>query len=228
MQVQRYAAYPERALYYLCRLYGTQLERGESYGQLTPVIGMHFLDYEHFQTYPDTRFCFELRDVQYPELRLTQDLSLHVFELPKLKRQGQRAAWGDPVFEWLHFLNYAHEEDEIMRTHYTNPAIHKAFDLLETLSADELTRQQAEMREKALKNEVSMLEAARTEGFLQNAREAVVETLQVRFNRVPQHLIGAMSAITNLAFLKHLHRQAITVDSLEEFMSLFVQQPPTL
>lgn len=51
-----------------------------------------------------------------------------------------------------------------MRTQYTNPMIHKAFDLLEQLSADELARQRAEVREKALKNEVSMLEDARTEG----------------------------------------------------------------
>ena len=45
MQVRRYSAYPERALYYLCRLYGTQLDSGESYLRLTPVIGIHFLDY---------------------------------------------------------------------------------------------------------------------------------------------------------------------------------------
>lgn len=42
--------------------------------------------------------------------------------------------------------------------------IHKAFAVLETLSADELTRRQAEVREKALKNEISMLNEALTKG----------------------------------------------------------------
>ncbi len=51
-----------------------------------------------------------------------------------------------------------------MRTEYTNPMIQKAFDLLERLSADELTRQRADVREKALKNEMSLLEDARMEG----------------------------------------------------------------
>lgn len=51
-----------------------------------------------------------------------------------------------------------------MRTQYTNALIHKAFDLLETLSADEITRQRAEIRENALKNERALLEEARMEG----------------------------------------------------------------
>jgi predicted transposase/invertase (TIGR01784 family) len=172
MQVRRYSAYPERALYYLCRLYGTQLDSGESYLRLTPVIGIHFLDYEPFASYSNLHFCFELREVQHPELRLTHDLSLHVFELPKLERSPCQAGWGDPLFEWLHFLSHAHEEgDEAMRKLYTNPAIHKAFEVLEALSVDELTRQRAEMREKALKNEVSMLEEAREEGLQQGLQQ---------------------------------------------------------
>jgi predicted transposase/invertase (TIGR01784 family) len=173
MQVQRYSAYPQRALYYLCRLYGTQLDSGQSYGRLMPVIGIHFLDYEHFPAYPDRQLCFELREGRHPELRLTRDLAMHLFELPKLERQGQPAFWGDPLWEWLHFLNHAHEEDEHMRTQYTNPMIHKAFDLLESLSADELTRQRAEVREKALKNEISLLEDARREGRAEGRAEGV-------------------------------------------------------
>lgn len=115
MQVQCSGLYPQRALYYLGRLYGTQLESGQDYGRLMPVIGIHFLDYEHFAAYPDLHFCFELREAQRPELRLTHDLALHLFELPKLNRQGAPAVWGDPLWEWLHFLNSAHQEDETMR-----------------------------------------------------------------------------------------------------------------
>ncbi len=69
------------------------------------------------------------------------------------------------MIEWLHFFNHAHEEvNETMREHYTNPAIRKAFGVLKTISADEETRRLAEMREDALRNEVSMLNAARRDG----------------------------------------------------------------
>lgn len=53
-----------------------------------------------------------------------------------------------------------------MRTQYKNPAIHKAFNILETISADEEARLRAELREKALKDRASELAAAREEGEL--------------------------------------------------------------
>ena len=132
------------------------------------------------------------------------------------------------AFEWLYFLNYAHEEDETMRTQYTNPMIHKAFEVLETLSADELTRQRAEMREKALKNEVSMLEAARNEGLQQGLqqgqihqlRESMIEILRVRFDRVPDALIQQLTPIDDLTVLSTLLKYAATVESVEEFAAL--------
>ena len=68
--------------------------------------------------------------------------------------------------EWLHFLNHAHEEldDNVVRNQYTNPAIHKAFTALERLSQDEQTQRLAEMREKALKDQISALTEAKEEG----------------------------------------------------------------
>ncbi len=48
-----------------------------------------------------------------------------------------------------------------MRTHYKNPAIHKAFNVLETLSADDKLRRLAGMREKAVKNGISELAVAK-------------------------------------------------------------------
>jgi predicted transposase/invertase (TIGR01784 family) len=51
-----------------------------------------------------------------------------------------------------------------MRAHYKNPLVHRAFDILETLSADQKVRRLAEMRETALRNEISALADARREG----------------------------------------------------------------
>lgn len=51
-----------------------------------------------------------------------------------------------------------------MRASYKNPAIHKAFGILESLSADEESRYLAEVREKALKTEKSELAAAERRG----------------------------------------------------------------
>ncbi len=104
-----------------------------------------------------------MRDIRYPDIVLTDDLSVHIFELSKADKAG--IAEISDMTEWLRFFNRAHEEvNPSMRNHYKNPAVHKAFGLLEKLSADEETRRRAEIREKALTNEVSMLAAARREG----------------------------------------------------------------
>lgn len=217
MQVQRYAAYPERALFYLCRLYGTQLESGADYGKLLPVIGIHFLDFEHFPMIPEWHTCFELRETHYHDLCLTRDLSLHLFELPKLERAERAGIWGDSEWEWLHFLNHAHEENSAnMRTQYRNSTIHHAFDVLESLSADKETRYRAEMRDRALKNEIFQLRAAREEGFeeghqngmqqglQQGMQQGLAFALEVKFGDKGRALMPLISAITNLAVLQEL------------------------
>ncbi len=51
-----------------------------------------------------------------------------------------------------------------MRTHYANKSINRVFEVFEQLSVDEKTRMLAEQRERALKDEASLLEAARRQG----------------------------------------------------------------
>jgi flagellar biosynthesis/type III secretory pathway protein FliH len=58
-----------------------------------------------------------------------------------------------------------------MRTAYKNPAIHRAFDMLETLSADETVRHLARVREDALRNERSELFYAEKKGLEKGRQE---------------------------------------------------------
>ncbi|MDM8516358.1 Rpn family recombination-promoting nuclease/putative transposase, partial [Desulfobacterales bacterium HSG16] len=166
VQVKKYDSWPKRVLYYISRMYGNQLKSGDEYEKLNPVIGIYFQDYKQFPKYKDKfHFCFELRDEEYPELRLTDDMSLHIFELPKFDQLEEKQPADNNLNEWLHFFNHAHEEKEkSMRTHYTNPKIGKAFNILESLSSDTEVWTQALEREKALRDEISMLASARREG----------------------------------------------------------------
>jgi predicted transposase/invertase (TIGR01784 family) len=176
LKIQKcYKKVHKRALYYLSRIYAGQLESGEDYEKLKPVIGIHFLDYEMFSDNDDFHFCFEMRDVRHPKLRLTDDMTLHIFELPKFERIMKTGQMKDALGEWLHFFNHAHEEDKTMRTAYKNPAIHRAFDILETLSADETVRHLARVREDALRNERSELFYAEKKGLEQGRMEGRME-----------------------------------------------------
>ncbi len=180
MQVRKYGAYSKRAVFYMSKLYSDQLESGKGYEELKPAIGIHFLDYYEFPDHEDFRFCFELRDLRYPELRLTEDIALYLFELRKFEKKIKAGLISKDDLgnwaEWLYFFKHAQEEgDKAMRTHYKNPAIHKAFNILETLSADVKVRQEAAMREKALRNEISELAAAERRGMKKGKKEGSQE-----------------------------------------------------
>ncbi len=175
MQVRKYACYPERALYYLCKMYADQLKSGEDYDALNPVMGIHFLDYVQFPDNTDFRYSFLLRDTRYPELRLTDKLAIHIFELPGIEKALAKQK-DDPALEWLHFFNHAHEEKEdTMKEHYKNPIIHKAFDVLQTLSADEEIRHRAEVRRQCMINEAILMAGEREKGREEGREEGKEE-----------------------------------------------------
>ena len=56
-----------------------------------------------------------------------------------------------------------------------------------------------------------------SEGVLQKGREDVIEVLEVRFEELPNELIEKINQIEDLELLKTLHRQAITIGSLDDF-----------
>jgi len=68
-----------------------------------------------------------------------------------------------PLNQWLHFFNYVSSGGKPMQ--YTHPPVQKAYALLQQISADESARQLADMRERALMNELSMLAEAEEEGM---------------------------------------------------------------
>lgn len=55
------------------------------------------------------------------------------------------------------------------------------------------------------------------QGSLDTVREVLIETLSLRFQRVPEELLETLHKLSDLKQLKSLHRQAILAGSLEEF-----------
>lgn len=61
----------------------------------------------------------------------------------------------------------------------------------------------------------------RQEGLLEEAREAVLDNLEIKFGDVPKELFQTISSIPDLNLLKSLRKKAIQVTSLEEFCKQF-------
>jgi hypothetical protein len=58
---------------------------------------------------------------------------------------------------------------------------------------------------------------ARQEGILQKAKEDVLEVLEVRFGEVPTEISQKINSIEDPEVLKTLHREAIAIESMEQF-----------
>jgi len=81
--------------------------------------------------------------------------------------------------------------------------------------ADTLTRMSRE--EGRQKGRKEGLQEGREEGSLVQARESVIEALEIRFGEVQPELVERINALDNLRTLKAQLRRAITVPSIEQF-----------
>jgi len=61
-------------------------------------------------------------------------------------------------------------------------------------------------------------------GAQQTVQQLLFETLQVRFDAVPERVMESLNKIDQLETLKSLHKEAITIASLAEFEQLLERQ----
>ena len=128
------------------------------------------------------------------------------------------AAWKEALGQY--FFERGYNQDDIRQ-------LFRAVDWMITLPDElqqsfeaQVTRYQKERNMPLLSH---MEVRAEKRGSLLTARESVLEALDTRFEAVPTEVADLINQIEDKAQLKHLHRQAITVASLEEFQQLLLQ-----
>ena len=61
------------------------------------------------------------------------------------------------------------------------------------------------------------------EGMLREARDAILDIVEVRFGAVPASIGQILNTIEQLAVLKALHRKSAVVHTLDEFQTVLAQ-----
>ena len=185
MQMQQHQAVPLRMVFYLARMAGDQLQAGDEYTSLKPVVGIYLLDFALMPEHPDqAAWTFELRDRRQPNVVLPDaPMELNVIELPKADRLGQNG--GSPVESapgnaaesarsaWIKFFKHA-KEPAIM-SQIDHPPVREAYSALQDISQDELTQLQALARTRALMDQRAMISEARAEGIAEGRAEGIAE-----------------------------------------------------
>jgi predicted transposase/invertase (TIGR01784 family) len=172
MQVLNVAGFEKRILYNACKAYANQIQKGEDYHSLTPVVAITITDFTMFDELPEVVNRFKLRAKANPEI-CQDDLELVFAELPKFRKAESQL---DSVLDkWLYFLKTAPDLTAIPPVLAQEPAIAHAFGIANKagLTAEELDDQ--ERREIFIQDQRGALSLAEQRGRSAGKEEGFAE-----------------------------------------------------
>jgi len=163
IQATAQAEYSKRSLYYWAKVYAGQLSEAEGYGALHPVIGVHILNFILFPELEAVENCFVVKHTDNPDVVLTDHLSLHYIEIPKLP-EGH---FDSQLEQWVAYLkNEGKEGYDMTILLKDNPTMAKAHRRYEAFTRDDQARMAYESRIAFQRDQISREQAAEKEGEL--------------------------------------------------------------
>jgi len=232
MQTRQHAGLPSRMVFYLARLLGRQLEAGEDYHQVQPVIGITLMDFDLFPDVERAVWDFELRDRQFPDIVLDRSLQLHLVEMPKADRHP--AQTHPALVNWVTWFKHWQEDSIMHQIHH--PAIQKAHQHLHALSGDEQAWIAALQRERTLSLEATYkgaleraerekaeaqakaLAEGRAKGQMEGQAGLLRHLLHAKFGALPTTAEQQLQHASP-AQLEHWAEQILFADTLDQIFS---------
>lgn len=160
MQNAFFAFWPNRVLFYLGKMYTSQLKEGEGYENLKQCVHVSILNFIHF---PDDNICF--RAISFCEEGTgkiyTDKMKIYVLELPKLPPEQKNEK---DIIRWMRFLR-AKSRKEFEKMAERDEYIQEAYEALKRMSADEKKRLEYEAREKAIRDYNTQMYSAEKRGI---------------------------------------------------------------
>jgi predicted transposase/invertase (TIGR01784 family) len=125
MQVLNVEGFEKRILYNAAKAYSIQLDSGEDYKLLEPVIALTITDFEMFDSLESAISRFVLKEKEFLVDYLSYDIELVFVELPKFnKRLEELETLTD---KWIYFIKNARSLDSVPETMEEVPEMKQAF-----------------------------------------------------------------------------------------------------
>ena len=170
LQVSRQNYMPKRSMFYISRMFSEQMVKGQDYETLKPVIGINLLDFNLFDDI-DTWHNVARFKLDNTDKVLTDCISLHFLELPKLKysdikKVKRLEAWG------AYFSGRCNQEElEVLLMN--EPLLQKAVSFEKAFLNDDKMYREYQQREDAIREETTKFNRvkreAKSEEKIQNA-----------------------------------------------------------
>lgn len=208
----------KRTIFYWAGLYHGQLTSGQNFTGLRKTITINILGFYWDKNKRKDKYhhTFRLREDQTGELFI-EDIEIHLLELPKITNLKQKPK--DPLEEWLMYFNNL-EGEEMEEIAMANPGIRKAMTIEEIFFKNKKERRLYELREKAARDEISMVVGAKEEGKAEGkvamAQDAICMYLDAKFVDASTSLQEKIKAINNLTVLDKIIKKIYKTDRMEE------------
>lgn len=163
----------ERSLYYWSGNYYNNLKAGENYSRVKKTIAINILNYELFEEGPFHEIARLRRD--YQTKVLTEKIEMHFIQIPKFLKEKRKTK--TKLEQWMQFISQTNQR-EVELAMKENKEIKKANEEYQYLTGDEAERRIAFLRDKAIRDEKSMLQGARDEGIEQGIKQEKMQIAQ--------------------------------------------------
>lgn len=145
MQVLKLPGFDKRVLFNAAKQFGNQLQRGEDYSAVNPVVALTITDFIMFPEYPDVISRYRLLEKNLLTQYSAGDIELVFAELPKFTKTHDQAVqlWE----KWLCFLKEAGSLEMVPDSLAEVPEIKEAFHIANYAG---LTQEEADVADKKM------------------------------------------------------------------------------
>lgn len=145
MQVLNVAGFEKRILYNAAKSYSIQLQAGEDYTLLNPVIALTIVDFPMFTEFDQVISRFVLKEKDYLVDYLSYDLELVFVELPKFTKELEELE--TLTDKWLYFMKSGRTLQTVPETMSAVPEIEQAFAIANQANMNREELEDLEQRE---------------------------------------------------------------------------------
>ena len=211
----------KRLAYYASRLYYDQLFEGEQYSDLRPAISICVLTKALFPTCPELHLDFRLRAASGQ--LLTDDLQIHLLELPKLRVTVKNVRQASPIEQWGFFLQNAQNltRHDVARL-FPDHEFSEAAGVLQMIARTPEQLALYDARLKFQRDEAAKLEGARLEGKQEGKEEGREEGREEGEKKGLRkgELLGRILVLRELLEVQPLTRAELAAFSEDELSAM--------
>ena len=173
LQVQPFKYMENRMLDYWANMYTSKIEIGQGYEELKPSISILITNYKVDKAKEISHYhsIWDLRERNHKDLKLTNDIELHILEMPKVNDIEME---NDELAQWLKLIADP-ESEEVRRIMEDNEYFKKAMEAWEFLSGDEDLQRRVFARTRFLMDQATEKAESKAEGLAEGRSKGRAE-----------------------------------------------------